>query len=197
MPWGYTIHGTGTDLYHLVQWFLIYSILGWIVESLYMSFCEKRLVNRGFIFGPICPIYGFGALGAYFLLKPFSGNLPLLYILGALGATTFEFLVAMAMKRFLGEVWWDYREKPFNYKGVICLESTLAWGIYTVVLFAVLHQMVVAVSDSYPRSIGSVAGIVLLCYYLVDFAVHLWMAKMPDASERIEKIRRDFLKKQS
>jgi len=70
MPWDMIIYGTGIDVYHVIQWFLIYSILGWCVESIYMSICEKRLVNRGFIFGPICPIYGFGAVGAYLLLRP-------------------------------------------------------------------------------------------------------------------------------
>ena len=94
-----------------------------------MSICEKRLVNRGFIFGPICPIYGFGAVGAYLLLRPLEGNYVGLYILGSIGATFFEFLVAKLMIRILGAVWWDYTEKPFNYKGIICLESTLAWGL--------------------------------------------------------------------
>ena len=97
LPWDLSIYGTGTDLYHIVQWFFIYSILGWVVETTYMSICERRFVNRGFIFGPICPIYGFGALGAYYLLKPFAGNYVLLYVLGSILATTFEFLVARLM----------------------------------------------------------------------------------------------------
>ena len=69
----------GTDLYHIVQWFLIYSMLGWLVESIYMSVCNRKLTNRGFMRGPMCPIYGVGALTVYFLLRPVCHNIFLLY----------------------------------------------------------------------------------------------------------------------
>lgn len=177
MPWGIPVFGTGTDVYHIVQWFFIYSILGWCVETAYMSFCEKKFVNRGFIFGPICPIYGFGALGAYFLLKPFAGNYVVLYILGSLMATFFEFLVAKLMIHIFGAVWWDYKEKPYNYEGIICLESSIAWGFYTVILFAFLHRGVMFLTDSYSYLAGCIAGGALMVYYLVDFTVHLCKAK--------------------
>lgn len=184
MPWDMTVYGTGTDVYHIVQWFLIYSILGWCVESIYMSFCEKRLVNRGFIFGPICPIYGFGAVGAYLLLRPLEGNYVGLYILGSVCATFFEFLVAKLMIRILGAVWWDYTEKPLNYKGIICLESTLAWGLYTVCLFGFLHKGVMAFTDMYSFDIGRVLSVILIVYYLVDFAVHMYRAKKEVPAEK-------------
>lgn len=177
MPWEMSVSGTGTDIYHIVQWFLIYSILGWCVESIYMSFCEKRLVNRGFIFGPICPIYGFGAVGAYFLLKPLEGNYVALYLTGAVCATFFEFLVARLMQRIFGNVWWDYHEKPFNYQGIICLESTLAWGLYTICLFGFLHRFVMNFADSYSAFLGRRVATVLILYYLVDFAIHIYRAK--------------------
>lgn len=119
----------GADVWHLVAAFCIYSVLGWLVESIYMSICNHRLTNRGFAKGPFCPIYGFGALVGYFLLRPFAGNPVLLYLTGAFIATVFEYLVGRAMLRIFGEVWWDYREKPFNYQGIVCLESTIAWGI--------------------------------------------------------------------
>ena len=97
-----------TDLYHFLNWFLLYSMLGWLLESIYMSFCNKRLTNRGFVRGPICPIYGVGFLGAYFLFKPIAHNWPLLYVLGCVSATALEFLVAKAMIRIFGAVWWDF-----------------------------------------------------------------------------------------
>ena len=125
----------GTDLYHLVLWFIVYSFLGWLVESIYMSICNRKITNRGFMKGPFCPIYGFGALLAYFILRPLEGNYFLLYLAGAILATAFEFLVGKLMLRFFGELWWDYKEKPFNYKGILCLESTLAWGLYTPVSY--------------------------------------------------------------
>ena len=118
----------GTDLYHIVQWFLIYSMLGWLVESIYMSVCNRKLTNRGFMRGPMCPIYGVGALTVYFLLRPVCHNIFLLYFSGALVATFLEYVTAKIMLRIFGEVWWDYSQKPFNYKGILCLESTIAWA---------------------------------------------------------------------
>ena len=109
----------GTDFYHIIQWFLVYGILGWIVESVYMSICNRKLTNRGFTHGPICPIYGFGALTVYFLLRPFAGNLVLLYIMGCIVPTLLEYLTAQVMLFIFGEVWWDYNEKPFNYKNIL------------------------------------------------------------------------------
>ena len=87
----------GTDVYHLVSAFIIYSMLGWLVESIYMSFCNKKLTNRGFAKSPFCPIYGFGAVIGYLVLCPLQKNLFQLYLTGAVMATVFEFLVGKLM----------------------------------------------------------------------------------------------------
>lgn len=115
----------GTDLYYVILWFFLYSFLGWAVESAYMSFCSRRWTNRGFMFGPLCPIYGVGALTVYFMLRGISHNYILLYVVGCIVPTALEFLTAQIMLLIFGEVWWDYTEKPFNYRGILCLESTL------------------------------------------------------------------------
>lgn len=190
MPWNGVAYET--DIYHIVQWFFIYSILGWCVESIYMSFCERKPVNRGFIFGPICPIYGFGALGAYFLLKPLENNYVLLYLFGSIGATFFEFLVAKLMIHIFGTVWWDYHEKPFNYQGIICLESTLAWGFYTICLFGFLHKGVMALANTYPYRIGCIGAGVLMLYYLIDFTIHLCIAKKDEMPEAVRGLLENF-----
>ena len=70
--WTHALYGT--DLYHFVQWFIVYSFLGWVVESMYMSFCNRKLTNRGFAFSPFCPIYAVGALSVFAILKPLAGN---------------------------------------------------------------------------------------------------------------------------
>ena len=82
----------GSDVYHLIAAFIISSVLGWFVESAYMSFCNHRLTNRGFAKGPFCPIYGFGAVIGYLVLNPLSGHYVTLYLTGAFLATTFEYL---------------------------------------------------------------------------------------------------------
>lgn len=161
------------DLYHIISCFFIYSILGWFVESVYMSFCEKKIVNRGFIKGPICPIYGGCATVIYFLLYPLKNNLVLIYFAGVIVSTALEFMVAQIMLYIFGEVWWDYNEKPFNYKGVICLESSIAWGFYCVMLFGFLEKMSVWFVDLYTAKIGLPAGEAiisfLMIYYIISF----------------------------
>lgn len=170
----------GVDSYHIIQWFFAYSILGWCVESIYMSICSRKLVNRGFVKGPICPIYGFGALGVYFLLRPISDDYVLLYICGALTATAFEFLVGKAMQILFGEIWWDYRDKPFNYKGIVCLESTVAWGFYTLIMFGFLQRAVEYIVDSYSYQKGVVIGTVLILFFAADLGHSLYEAKKED-----------------
>ena len=93
-----TIALFGTDIYHVLFWFVCYCMMGWLVESIYMSICNKKITNRGFMYGPFCPIYGFGALMVYFLLRPISHNLVLTYFVGSLVATVFEFLTARLMQ---------------------------------------------------------------------------------------------------
>lgn len=167
MLWSYKI--LGTDVYHVFAWFWVYSILGWFVESIYMSVCFKKITNRGIIKGPICPIYGFGALFVYFMLKPLEGHYVLLYIIGAVMATAVEFMAAKLMIRYTGCVWWDYSDKPFNYKGILCLESTLAWGLYTIVMFGFLHRGIMAFTNKIESGTGKILVSLLATYYIIAF----------------------------
>ena len=166
----------GNDVYHLLAAFCIYSILGWFVESVYMSFCNRRLTNRGFAKGPFCPIYGIGALAGYFLLRPFAGNPVMLYLAGAFTATVFEYMVGRLMLRLFGEVWWDYREKPFNYQGIICLESTIACGFYAVIIIGYLHQAVMDVASWYTYGPGLWVLKAIIFIFTIDFLHHLLAA---------------------
>ncbi len=178
----------GTDVYHLIAAFVVYSMLGWLVESIYMSFCNKKLTNRGFARGPFCPIYGFGAVIGYLILRPFRFNYLLLYVIAAASATTFEFLVGKMMIRLFGELWWDYNEKPFNYKGIICLESTVAWGFYGVGIVAFVNGWIYQLIDRVPISAGTklIYGIMLLV--TTDYVIQLLHAFHVDLSEQKEKL---------
>lgn len=190
----------GIDAYEVVMWFLTYSIMGWLVESIYMSICNRRLTNRGFARGPFCPIYGFGALTVFFMLRPYSGNNILLFFMGSLCATTLEFVTALLMKKVFGQIWWDYNDKPFNYKGIICLESSIAWGFYTVFLFMFLQNMVAGIVAMIPVRIGRIVGNVILILYIMDFSSTLYREKKDDIPDKIsrqieqvkEKISRNF-----
>ena len=175
MAWTHTVYGT--DWYHLIQWFILYSFLGWLVVSIYMSFCNRKLTNRGFAFSPFCPISAVGALSVYAILRPVSDNYIVLYFAGAAVATFLEYITAVIMQRTLGNVWWDYHEKPFNYKGILCLESTVAWGFYTLILFAFLQGFVEMLVNSYSYRTGMILATVVILVYGFDFFLHLFRAK--------------------
>ena len=151
-----------------------------------MSICNKRPTNRGFGRGPYCPIYGFGGVVGYIILSPLKDRYVALYLCGALVATTFEFLVGITMRRVFGELWWDYNEKPFNYKGIICLESTAAWGVYALVIIQMLNDKVHGFIDRY-----SERTVVFLCLavaftVLVDYAAQLYhMRHDEDYAEKV------------
>lgn len=185
----------GWSAYHVVLWFLTYSILGWIVESIYMSICNRKITNRGFTKGPMCPIYGFGALTVFFLLKPYSDNPVRLFFMGMFLATSLEFITARVMQKIFGEIWWDYREKPFNYQGIICLESSVAWGFYTVGLFLFLHNIVVRMVDHVPLLAGKIAGSVILVFYMIDFMMAMYREKKDDLPDKVTEWRDNLLER--
>lgn len=176
----------GIDGYEVVMWFLTYSMMGWLVESIYMSFCNHKITNRGFAKGPFCPIYGFGALTVFFVLRPYSDNSILLFFLGSFLATTLEFLTALVMKHIFGEIWWDYHEKPFNYRGIICLESSIAWGFYTLFLFMFLQNIVAAFVAMIPVRTGRVIGNLILIGYIMDFSATIYRQKKENLQESMD-----------
>ena len=185
--WTHAVYGT--DLYHFIQWFILYSFMGWVVESIYMSFCNRKLTNRGFAFSPFCPIYAVGALSVYGMLRPLEGQYVVLYLAGAVLATMLEYITAVLMRNLFGQVWWDYTEKPFNYKGVICLESTIAWGFYTIFMFGFLQIFVNFVSDSYSVRFGRNLAAVVVVIYTFDFSLHLFKAKMNRMPRKVEEMK--------
>jgi uncharacterized membrane protein len=174
----------GTDLYHLVASFILYSMLGWLVESIYMSFCNRKPTNRGFAKSPFCPIYGFGAVFGYAVLRPLARDFVRLYIAGAVLATIFEFLVGKGMLRIFGELWWDYHKKPFNYKGIICLESTVAWGFYAIAIVGFLHQRLLGFISRIPVVIGVRVMALILLVVAIDFTIQILNALHVDMKEK-------------
>lgn len=184
----------GYDFYHLVSCFFLFSVLGWIVESIYMSFCNKKLTNRGFMTGPFCPIYGVGAVVGYLILHPLADHVVVLYIVGAILATAFEYLVAKLMQKLFGEVWWDYNEKPCNYKGIICLESTIAWGFYAVIIITFLFDKVMSVVDFLPMSWGIKTVLLVFVMVSIDFGYHFTIAisKQEQVQEKKQAIIRRY-----
>ena len=159
----------GVDFYHIANWFYIYSFLGWLWETCYVSVRKGKLINRGFINGPLCTIYGCGALAVYLILLPVSGDLLLLFVGGVVVATALEYVTAALMENIFHTSWWDYSDKKFNFQGRICLGASLGWGAFTVILFKVLHPLVESIVILYPVYVGEIGICVIGVGYVVDF----------------------------
>lgn len=166
--WNLTV--CGIDFYHLMNWLIIYSFFGWVWETCYVSVKSGKFVNRGFINGPLCTIYGFGAVSVYVILRPFSDNLLYLYLGGVVVATALEYVTAVLMESVFHTSWWDYSDNKFNFQGRICLGASLGWGAFTVILFKVLHPLVESIVILYPVYVGEIGICVIGVGYVVDFA---------------------------
>lgn len=166
--WDLTV--CGIDFYHLMNWLIIYSFFGWVWETCYVSVKSGKFVNRGFINGPLCTIYGFGAVSVYVILRPFSDNILYLYLGGVVVATALEYVTAVLMESIFHTSWWDYSDNKFNFQGRICLGASLGWGAFTVILFKVLHPLVESIVVLYPVYVGEIGICVIGIGYVVDFA---------------------------
>ena len=138
------------DIYYFLNCFFIYSFLGYIFECVVLT-CQTHscVTNRGFVRCPLCTIYGVGAFGAQYLLAPLTHSYLQLFVIGAVAATLLEIFTAKLMTKLFGCFWWDYKSRPFNYRGVICLESTICWGVMAVAIVVVFHRLVMGIVDLY------------------------------------------------
>lgn len=160
--------------YTLIQWlffFYFYCFFGWVFESAYVSIKSRKFVNRGFMRGPFLPIYGSGAIMMLVVSMPFQDNLILTYLAGCVGATVLEFVTGTVMEALFKVRYWDYSDQKFNYKGHICLGSTVAWGFLTIFMTEFLHKGVEKLVFFIPDLLITIIAIVLTVVILVDFTL--------------------------
>ena len=158
-------------VYTLGQWllfFFLYCFLGWVWESCYVSARQRRWVNRGFLHGPLLPIYGFGAVIILWATLPVRGSLPLIFLVGMLAATALEYVTGAAMEALFKVRYWDYSGKPFNLNGHICLTCSLAWGAFSVLLVKVLHPPFEDLVLRLPAFLADALACVLTVYFTAD-----------------------------
>ena len=131
---------TAQHLYYLFQCFFIYAFLGWCTEVAFAAFKEHRFVNRGFLNGPICPVYGFGVVAVIHFLTPLRSNLLLLYLGSAILVTAIEWLTGFILEKVFHNKWWDYSNMPLNLNGYVCLLFSLIWGVFCVFIVDVFTR---------------------------------------------------------
>ena len=124
--------------------FFIYSIGGWLMEVIGKLIEKRKFVNRGFLIGPYCPIYGHGAILITILLQKYIDDPIALFIMGVVVCSILEYLTSYFMEKIFHARWWDYSDKPFNFHGYICLEFSLIWGLAIVMVVKVFQKYVEA-----------------------------------------------------
>lgn len=157
-----------STLSQLLLTFYIYCFLGWIWECCYVSIPSKEWVNRGFLRGPVIPIYGFGALIILSLTLPFKDNITLIYITGLLGASILEYITGTLMERTFKMRYWDYSHHKFNLNGHISLFVSLGWGLFSVVLVKVLNPPIEKLVVSIPSRALELITYTLTIIFVVD-----------------------------
>ena len=152
----------------MLMFFFIYCFLGWIWESTYVSIAEHKLTNRGFLRGPAIPIYGFGAIMIILATTPFRGQYIKEFFMGMLAATVFELIVGILMERIFKIRYWDYSHKRFQFKGYICLESSLCWGVMSVLAAEILQVHMEKYVFAIPDRILMTAVSLFSAIFIVD-----------------------------
>lgn len=161
------------SLYEILWYFCIYSFLGWCLEVVFCSVNTGHWVNRGFLNGPVCPIYGFGMVIVLLCLTPLADNLLILFIGSFFLTSILELLTGFILEKAFHAKWWDYTDQPFNIGGYICLKFSLAWGLGGMAAVKLLHPPIGAIVHLLPRPVGwSLLGMIFILF-AIDSAVTL------------------------
>lgn len=182
--------------FHLLTYFVIYSFLGWILESIVRTICERKIINTGFLIGPFCPIYGFGAIIMILFLNHFKNNIILLFFISLIVLSLWEYIVGVFLEKLFKTKYWDYSNHKFNYKGRICLTNSLAWGILGVLFITYIHPFIIQLLGYIDFNYVAVISIIMAIILLVDAIISTIKIKnIKTTLQKIEEINEQIKEK--
>ena len=161
-------NGVTLTVYELLFIFFIYGFLGWCSEVAFATLKSGSFVNRGFLNGPICPIYGFGMVVVVIVLTPLTENILVLFLGSMLLTTVLEYFTGWILEKLFHAKWWDYSERKFNLKGYICLEFSILWGLACLSIMQILQPIIMEFIHWIPHTVGLVVLAVCTASGLVD-----------------------------
>ncbi len=168
------------NIYQAVWIFIIYAFLGWCSEVAFAAVNKGKFVNRGFLNGPVCPIYGVGMLIVVLCLWNLRDRPLLLFLGSALLTTALEFVTGFVLERFFHDKWWDYSDMPFNIKGYVCLKFTILWGLAASFIIGAIHRFIYMLIEKTPFVLGVILLAVFSAAFIADFTVTLTaLVKLP------------------
>lgn len=186
--------------------FFIYSLIGWIIETISCSIFYKKILNRGFLIGPYCPIYGISSIFMIIMLEPLSDDLFRLFILSAIIASLVEYIVSYCMEKLFKTRWWDYSRWPFNVNGRIHLLNALCFGCLGALLVKYINpflmKRMLLLSNSTLYIISLFCLVILLIDIIVSSYIIIKTSKTDDmlkrdCSEEMKKCVNETLRKQT
>lgn len=148
--------------------FMIYACSGWILEVIGKLIQYKRFINRGFLIGPYCPIYGWGAVAITLLLYRYAYDPFILFIMTIITCATLEYVTSWAMEKLFKARWWDYSKRKFNLDGRVCLETTIPFGLMGMFIIYVSNPFIIEQLGKVDSSILNIIAIILFLLYLLD-----------------------------
>ena len=153
--------------------FIIYSFLGWCMEMVVCYFAIRKWVNRGFLIGPICPIYGWGCLLIILLLKRYLDDPLVLFVMSMVLCSMLEYYTSYLMEKLFKARWWDYSHKKYNINGRICLDNILAFGILGLLMMYFINPFVVKMLEFVSTKVLNIVAIIIFVIFLIDNIVSL------------------------
>lgn len=156
------------EIYDLLIYFFVYGFIGWVVEVAFHAVAQHKLVNRGFLNGAICPIYGVGMVVLIVLLEPVSNNIFLLFLGSVVICSVLELITGIALEKIFGHRWWDYSDEPLNIGGYICIRFSICWGFAGVFAIKVIHDGVMHLTEMLPQTVQIILASVLSVILIVD-----------------------------
>lgn len=184
------------NLFEILTYFIIYSFLGWIMESIVRSFAERKIINTGFLIGPFCPIYGFGACIMFLFLSNLKNRIILLFFVSVIILSVWEYVVGIFLEKAFHTKYWDYSDHKINFQGRICLTNSICWGVIGVLFVHFIHpfiQGLVGMIDI--ELLHYVIGIITIVF-LTDTIVSIIKVKnIKGKLEHIEKINKEIKEK--
>lgn len=177
------------ELYEGILCFFIYGFLGWCTEVAFAAGKERRFVNRGFLNGPICPIYGIGVVAVVILLAPYKERLLVLYVASIIVVTALEWITGFLLEKLFHSKWWDYSNMPLNLNGYVCLLFSLVWGVACVAIVKWIHPFIFKGVTFLPKWLSILLVIMLGIGMLADLYVTVTnILKMNRHLARMEEI---------
>lgn len=172
---------------------IIYSFLGWICEVLYCYMLDHKFTNRGFLNGPLCPVYGFGAIFVLTFLDEYKNNVLLVFIIGIIITSILEYITSLILEVSFHTKWWDYSEHKFNIHGRVCLLNSTLFGILSVILVEVINPKIVDFIGKFPREVIYFVTYILVSLIAIDFILTITtMLKLNSRLSELNELLSDF-----